>query len=87
MLIDNEAVRVVEVTFEAGDSEVRHTHDTPLVVFFVTPGTLENVRSDGGVERTGGASGDVWFVPAGTTHLARNVSPNRVVIRGVILKK
>lgn len=87
LLIDNDTLRVAEVTFEPGDAEARHTHATALVVFFVTPGRLENVRADGSVEQTGGSVGDVSYLPAGTTHLARNASQERVVVRVVALKK
>ena len=37
--------------------------------------------SDGKVETVGGATGDVWYLPGGTTHLTRNPSSSRVVIR------
>ena len=35
----------------------------------------------------GGKAGDVWFLPAGTTHFTRNASRERVVARVVVLKK
>jgi len=86
VLLDNEAVRIAELVFEPGDSETLHTHETPVVVFFVTAGTIEDVRADGKVQPITGKIGDFVYLPKGTTHFARNTSKERVVCRAVVTK-
>ncbi len=82
VLLDNEAVEVVRLTYPPGSESGMHSHDYPhRVAYVVKGGRLEMVPADGdeppqSVELV---EGQAVFLPA-ATHNIRNVGKTEVVI-------
>lgn len=78
--LDNERVRVFEVTFKKGASAAMHSHPDHLA-YIVTGGTLELTLADGTRQVVEGKPGETFFLPA-QAHSTRNIgnSTVRVVV-------
>ena len=82
VLLDNDQVEVVRLTYPAGSESGMHTHEYPnRVVYVVKGGTLEMVSADSDQPpRTMPvADGQAGFVPA-ATHNVRNIGDTEVVL-------
>jgi len=82
VLLDNDQVQVIRLTYPPGSESGMHTHEFPnRVAYFVNGGKLEFIPGDKTrdkqvIEIKGG---DAIFVP-GTTHNVKNVGTTEVVI-------
>jgi len=82
VLLDNEAVQVVRLTYPAGTESGMHTHEYPnRVVYFVRGGSLELVPGDaqGRSQTLVFADGQTVYLPA-VTHNVKNIGDNEIVI-------
>jgi quercetin dioxygenase-like cupin family protein len=82
VLLENERVRVREVTFPAGVLDTgMHTHDLAHVGVILTKGELVFAEPGGKAERVPFEAGSVGFREANVTHQVGNpgTSPMRVV--------
>lgn len=82
VLLDNDAVEVVRLTYPVGSESGMHTHMHPnRIVYFVQGGKLELVPKDKSKQSKvlSPADGDTLFLPA-TTHNVRNVGDTVLVI-------
>lgn len=82
VLLDNDAVQVVRLTYPVGTESGVHGHAFPnRAVYFIKGGKLELIPADGQEPATVVEThdGEVFFVPA-TTHNVRNVGDSDVVI-------
>jgi quercetin dioxygenase-like cupin family protein len=82
VLLDNEAVQVIRLTYPAGTESGMHTHEFPnRVVYVVRGGTLELVPADGQgksqVLRI--ADGEAVYMPA-VTHNVKNIGDEEIII-------
>ena len=88
VLLDNQSVMVIRLTYPAGTESGMHTHVYPhRVVYTVNGGTLELVPADPQVppQSIEVHDGDITFVPA-STHNVKNVGDTRVVLIETELK-
>ena len=82
VLLDNEQVEVVRLTYPAGTESGMHSHEYPnRVAYVVKGGKLELVPEDPAKppEVLTVADGKVLFLPA-TTHNVKNVGTTEVVL-------
>jgi mannose-6-phosphate isomerase-like protein (cupin superfamily) len=82
VLLDNEAVEVVRLTYPAGSESGMHTHRYPnRVAYVVQGGKLEMVPGDSDEPRQSleVADGQAIYLPA-ATHNVRNVGDTEIVI-------
>ena len=82
VLLDNQAVQVIRLTYPAGTESGMHTHKfSNRVVYFVRGGTMELVPADGqGKSQVlKVADGEAVYMPA-VTHNVKNIGDNEVVI-------
>jgi len=71
VLVDNEQVRVIEVTVKPGETLPMHSHPAN-VVYFVTGGKTKTTTADGMVTDTDHKAGDaIWSEPV--THSNKNM--------------
>ena len=71
VLLDNDQVRVIEVTVKPGETIPMHSHPAN-VVYFVTGGKTKTTLADGKVTETDHKAGDaIWSEPV--THSNKNV--------------
>jgi quercetin dioxygenase-like cupin family protein len=75
-LFENERVRVLEVTFNPGDSLLPHSHPDHHV-YAASGGKLKISRPDGTSTDADLKTGDVLFIPA-ETHWAKNVGTTTI---------
>lgn len=75
-LFENERVRVMEVTFNPGDSILAHSHPDHHV-YAASGGTLKLSKPDGTSADAVINTGDVLFIPA-ETHWAKNIGKTTV---------
>lgn len=75
-LFENERVRVMEVTFNPGDSILAHSHPDHHV-YTASGGTLKLYKTDGTSSDAVLNTGDVIFIPA-ETHWAKNIGKTTV---------
>ncbi len=88
VLLDNEAVQVVRLTYPAGTESGMHTHEFPnRVVYFIKGGNLELVPADVQAESEVLIVGDgqAVYLPA-VTHNVKNIGKNEIVILEVEVK-
>jgi mannose-6-phosphate isomerase-like protein (cupin superfamily) len=82
VLLDNQAVQVIRLTYPAGTESGMHTHKfSNRVVYFVRGGTMELVPADGqGKSQVlKVADGEAVYMPA-VTHNVKNIGNSEVVI-------
>lgn len=82
VLLDNEQVEVVRLTYPVGTESGMHTHKYPnRVVYFVKGGTLELVPDDQSKQADvlTAADGKALFLPT-STHNVRNIGDTEVII-------
>lgn len=82
VILDNEQVEVVRLTYPAGTESGMHTHIHPnRSVYFVKGGKLELISSDADVNSTiiDVPTGKILFLPA-TTHNVKNIGSNTVIL-------
>lgn len=79
IVLENEAVRMVEVSYQPGGSSEEHTHDFPRAVYVIAGGTVELVDQDGNARQLTVRAGDALWRPA-ETHTVKNVGPTRVTL-------
>jgi mannose-6-phosphate isomerase-like protein (cupin superfamily) len=82
VLLDNDAVQVVRLTYPPGTESGMHGHDFPhRVVYFIRGGTLELVPEDPqeASQVLIVADGESVFLPA-VTHNVRNIGKEEIVI-------
>ncbi len=84
-LLDNERVRVFEVTFKKGASVAMHSHPDH-VVYVLAGGTLEFTLADGSKHSKEAKSGQTFFVPA-EAHSLKNVGKSVVKLVSTELKE
>ncbi len=75
-LFENERVRVMEVTFNPGDSILAHSHPDHHV-YAASGGTLKISKPDGSSVDAEIKTGDVLFIPA-ETHWAKNIGKTTI---------
>ena len=85
-VLDNDVVRVVRVTCEAGCSEPVHSHPTNYMNVFLSDMELEFTR-DGHTYITNPVAGEVRFVHKGSPGAMRNPTNKRFEWLSIILKK
>ena len=82
VLLDNEAVEVVRLTFPVGTESGMHTHQHPnRVVYFVKGGKLE-VVADGVEQKTTAFNvpdGKTLYMPA-ASHNVRNIGDTEIIM-------
>ena len=84
-LLENDRVRILEVTFAPGDSIAMHSHPDHAV-YTVTGGTLRVTTSDGKTMVADLKAGDpIWF-PA-VIHAAKNIGATSLKLVVVELKE
>ena len=84
-ILENDRVRMMEVTFAPGDSIAMHSHPDHAV-YVVTGGTLRVTTSDGKTQVADLKPGDpIWF-PA-VTHAAKNIGATPLKLLVVELKE
>ena len=69
---ENEAVRIVRITYGPGEESVMHYHPDSVAVF-VTDHLVEMTMLDGSTEEIPANAGDAMFIPGGQ-HLPKNIS-------------
>lgn len=82
IVLENELVRVREVTFPAGVADTgMHTHDLAHVGVILTPGSLRFTDPGGQVDVVEFTAGSVGFREANATHMvaAAGDTPMRVI--------
>lgn len=88
VLLDNEAVQVVRLTYPAGTESGMHTHEFQnRVVYFIKGGDLKLVPADVQAESEVFIVGDgeAVYLP-GVTHNVRNIGDGEIVILEVEIK-
>lgn len=84
-MLDNERVRVFEVTFKKGVSVAMHSHPDH-VVYVLSGGTLEFTLADGSKHSKEAKSGQTFFIPA-EAHSLKNVGKSVVKLVSTELKE
>jgi mannose-6-phosphate isomerase-like protein (cupin superfamily) len=82
VLLDNDQVQVVRLTYPAGTESGMHQHEYPnRVVYFVQGGKLELIPEDESKDHqiVEVEDGDTIFMPA-STHNVKNIGITQVVI-------
>ena len=85
--IDNDAVRVLNVTDQPHTPSALHRHELNRVMIYLTSGDLTVRYQDGRVEEQHWKAGQVAWSPAGGMHISENVGPTPLHIIEVELKK
>ena len=65
VLVDNDKVRVIHVTFKKGDKIPMHSHPD-IVVYVIKGGKIKFTNADGKVTESENKAGDAFFRPAVT---------------------
>jgi mannose-6-phosphate isomerase-like protein (cupin superfamily) len=85
--IDNDAVRVLNVTDQPHTPSALHRHELNRVMVYLTAGD-QNIRyQDGHIEEQHWKAGQVAWSPAGGLHISENVGAKPLHIIEVELKK
>ena len=82
LLLENDSVEVVRLTYPPGTESGMHTHSYPnRVVYFVAGGALELIPADKQQSSRvlDAKSGTTLYLPA-TTHNVRNVGETEIII-------
>jgi len=88
VLLDNETVQVIRLTYPAGTESGMHTHEfSNRVVYFIKGGSLELVPADELAESDTLIVGDgeAVYLPA-VTHNVKNIGDDEIVILEVEIK-
>jgi len=85
--IDNDAVRVLSVTYQPHDKSVLHAHAGNRVVILLDAGHLATIYEDGRREDRPWKAGEARWVPLGPKHIGENTGSNPVRIVEVEIKK
>lgn len=85
--IDNEAVRVLNVTDLPHNPSALHRHELNRVMIYLTSGDLNVRYQDGKVDEQHWSQGQVAWSPAGRMHVSENVGEKPLHIIEVELKK
>jgi quercetin dioxygenase-like cupin family protein len=82
ILLDNQAVQVIRLSYPAGTESGMHSHEFPnRAVYFVKGGSLELVPEDGQTPSQVliVADGEALYLPA-VTHNVKNIGDSEIVI-------
>ena len=63
VLVDNEKVRIIRATFQAGDKVPMHSHPD-IIVYIVKSGRVKFTNADGKVTESNNKTGEVLYRPA-----------------------
>ena len=86
VLLENEDVKVTEVTFKPGQGDEMHQHGV-MSIYGITGGKLQNTSSDGTVREMEVADGFVGHRNTVTTHQMKNIGDTTVKVILVEHKK
>ena len=86
VLLDNQEVKVTEVTFEPGQGDEMHQHGV-MSIYGITGGKLQNTSLDGTVREMEVADGFVGHRNTVTTHQMKNIGDTTVKVILVEHKK
>ena len=86
VLLDNEEVKVTEVTFKPGQGDEMHQHGV-MSIYGITGGKLKNTSPDGTVREMEVADGFVGHRNTVTTHQMKNIGDTTVKVILVEHKK
>ena len=79
VLLENEDVKVLEVTFEPGQSDNMHQHGV-MTIYGITGGKLQGTSPDGTVNENEVPNGFVGHRNTITTHQMKNIGDNTVKV-------
>ena len=86
VLLDNDKVQVVRLTYPAGTESGMHTHQYPHRTVYVVQGGKLAMESENGAEKVLDIkTGQVVFAPA-STHNVKNVGDTEIVLLETELK-
>ena len=85
--IDNDAVRVLSVTYQPHDKSILHRHAGNRVVILLDDGHLATTYEDGRKEDEPWKAGEARWVPIGPRHIAENTGSKPIRIIEVEIKK
>jgi quercetin dioxygenase-like cupin family protein len=83
VLVDNDRVRVIRVTFKKGDKVPMHSHPD-IVVYVLKGGKTKFTNADGKIIDSNAKTGDSYFRPA-VTHSHEHLEDSEAVV--IELKK
>jgi quercetin dioxygenase-like cupin family protein len=86
-VIDNDAVKILSVTYQPHDKSALHTHAGNRVVVLLDAGHLATIYEDGRRDDKPWQAGEARWVAAGPKHIGENTGSNPVRIIEVELKK
>ena len=86
VLLDNEEVKVTEVTFKPGQGDEMHQHGV-MSIYGITGGKLQNTSPDGTLREMEVADGFVGHRNTVTTHQMKNIGDTTVKVILVEHKK
>ena len=86
VLLDNDEVKVTEVTFKPGQGDEMHQHGV-MSIYGITGGKLQNTSPDGTVREMEVADGFVGHRNTVTTHQMKNIGDTTVKVILVEHKK
>ena len=87
VLLENDDVKVMEVTFKPGQSDKMHKHN-PLTAYFLEGGTTKGTNLNGNSGKpTTHKEGKVMHIPREVTHQVKNVGDTTLRILLVEHKK
>lgn len=81
MLLDNDKVRISEITFKPGDKAAMHTHPYPHAVYIIEGGQLTITKLDGTSTVVDAKPGDVMWMGV-ETH--EGVNTGTTTLRGTV---
>ena len=85
-MLDNDEVKVTEVTFKPGQGDEMHQHGV-MSIYGITGGKLQNTSPDGTVREMEVAHGVVGHRNTVTTHQMKNIGDTTVKVILVEHKK
>ncbi len=86
-LLDNDKVRVFEVTYKPGDENVSSPSSSFRVVRALKGGTLQRTFADGKIDKSEWKTGEVRIPAPSGQYTAKNVGKTDVVLYVVLLKE
>lgn len=85
--IDDDAVRVLSVTYQPHDRSALHAHAGNRVVILLDAGHLASIDEEGRKDDRPWKAGEARWVPAGAKHIGENTGSNPIRIVEVELKQ
>ncbi|WP_267223563.1 cupin domain-containing protein [Dyella silvae] len=80
VLLDNDQVRVIEVSLKPGDTLPMHSHPAN-VVYFITGGKTKTTTSEGKVTETEHKAGEaIWSEPITHSNQNTGAAPERALV-------